>query len=318
MNTNGRAHRDPLVQQLYNKISERDEGMNNLQGMLEKIAVIACGNIGEVLVSTLLGNERMKIKRTDIVASVRCRDRADELKKTYGITSTTSNAGAARNAGLVFLTAKPGVLVKTILPQLRDKIRTDALVISTAAGVPIEVIASVLKHKHVIRSMPNTPAKIGRGVTVWTAHPSCTPDQLELSRTVFQALGREFCVDANDEQFVDMATALSGTGPFNVFFLMEAHADAGVHMGLPRHLAEQLTIATFKGAVLYAEKSGNDFAYLKNEVMTPNGTTTRTNYCFHREGVYVGIMDGVLAAHERTLEINRQSSEAIANQKKEG
>src|SRR5690606_27033499 len=139
-----------------------------------------------------------------------------------------------------------------------------SLVLSILAGVKIRTIADGLLNPSVVRAMPNTPAQIGQGITVWTATAEVPDPQREQARQLLRALGDDIFMD--DEKFLDMATALSGTGPAYVFLCMEAMIDAGVHMGFSRRDAEKLVIQTMRGSVEFADKTGLHPAELRNQV----------------------------------------------------
>ena len=156
-------------------------------------------------------------------------ERGLELQKKYGINSTTDNATVASQADVVVLSVKPQRLSE-VMKGMRG-IRPDALVLSIVAGASMKKIASGLKHKAVVRSMPNTPGQIGEGITVWACSKEVTEEQQDMARKLLGAMGEEVFVE--DESYLDMATALSGSGPAYVFLFTEALIDAGVHMGFP-------------------------------------------------------------------------------------
>ena len=133
--------------------------------------------------------------------------------------------------------------------------------LSIIAGASIKKISTGLKHKAIVRSMPNTPGQIGEGITVWTASKEVTEEQQKMTRAILGAMGEEVFVE--DESYLDMATALSGSGPAYVFLFTEALIDAGVHMGFPRRIAEQLVLQTIKGSASfyqYAEQASRHAA----------------------------------------------------------
>src|SRR2546426_935872 len=138
--------------------------------------------------------------------------------------------------------------------ELRGKLDEDKLVISIVAGATLRSLRDGLDHAAIVRAMPNTPAQVGMGVTAWTSTTSVDAEQRERAKAILGALGEELMVD--DENLVDMATALSGTGPTYVFLLMEALVDAGVHLGFSRRVAEELVLRTVEGSALFARKSG--------------------------------------------------------------
>jgi pyrroline-5-carboxylate reductase len=160
--------------------------------------------------------------------------------------------------------------------------------------------------------MPNTPAQIGQGITVWTSSPSVTSEQSEIARQILQALGQEVFVE--EETFLDMATALSGTGPAYVFLFMEAMIDAGVHLGFPRRIAEQLVAQTLRGSVEYYVQRKAHPALLRNEVTSPGGTSAAAIYYLEKAGVRTAISRAVWAAYERSQELGKgRNSQAPEN-----
>jgi len=229
--------------------------------------------------------------------------RRDELHARYGVGLVESNREAARGADLVVLTVKPQV-VRGVLADLRDVIGPEQVVLSIAAGVPLTVIVNGLGgHGAAARAMPNTPAQIGEGVTVWTATASVTEAQRAMIGTALGALGHAHHVD--DEKLVDMATALSGTGPTYIFLVMEALIDAGVHLGFSRHLAEQLVIQTMSGSVAFAAQSHKHPAELRNLVTSPGGTSAEAIYQMEKGGLRTVLSKAVYAAYERTVTLRK-------------
>jgi pyrroline-5-carboxylate reductase len=184
-----------------------------------------------------------------ITASDTRPERGVELEQKYGVRHTTDNLIAVSGATIVVLSVKPQVL-HDVLKQLAGHLAPEALVLSIVAGARTEVITNLLRHNAVARSMPNTPAQIGLGMTVWTCPESMSQLHRDQAKAVFSSIGEEVFV--NDERYLDMATALSGTGPAYVFLFMEAMVDAGVHMGFSRTIAEQLVYQTVRGSVEYA------------------------------------------------------------------
>ena len=151
--------------------------------------------------------------------------------------------------------------------------------------------------------MPNTPAQIGQGITVWTASTGVTEIQLEMTRQVLGALGEQIFVE--EENYLDMATALSGTGPAYVFLFMEALVDAGVHLGFSRHVAEQLVLQTVKGSVEYVLHSPNHLARLRNQVTSPGGTSAEALYYLEKAGFRTALSRAVWAAYQRSVQLGK-------------
>jgi pyrroline-5-carboxylate reductase len=261
-----------------------------------RIAFIGAGAMGEAMVLGLL-KQGMAAKE-HLVAADPSPERTRILSETYGIEVTTDNVQAVKGASLVVLAVKPQVMT-VVLSSLKGKIPAGALVLSIVAGARIETIVSGLAHASVVRSMPNTPAQISEGITVWIASSSVSPEQREQAKTLLRALGDE--VEAKDEDELDMATALSGTGPAYVFLFMEALVDAGVHLGFSRQVAEKLVTQTVRGSVDFYHASPNHLARLRNQVTSPGGTSAEALYYLEKAGFRTAISRAVWAAYQRSV-----------------
>jgi pyrroline-5-carboxylate reductase len=270
----------------------------------QKIAFIGPGVMAEAMIAGLI--RRKTAPASSLIAAGPRQERLDELCKLYNITCTRDNATAARQATVVVLSVKPQRLAR-VLDGLKGSIQEQALVLSIVAGAPISKICNGLGHCVVVRSMPNTPAQVGEGITVWTASPGVTPEQLEMARQILSALGEEVFVE--EENYLDMATALSGTGPAYVFLFMEAMVDAGVHLGFPRRIAEQLVVQTMRGSVdFYLQRGGPlHLASLRNQVTSPGGTSAAALYYLEKAGFRTAISRAIWAAYERSQELGKES-----------
>ncbi len=193
--------------------------------------------------------------------------------------------------------------------DLKGAIPDDALVLSIIAGARLEDLRRGLDHQSIVRSMPNTPAQVGEGITVWTATEEVTPIQVEKARQILATFGQEVYVE--DEDYLDMATALSGTGPAYVFLMMEAMVDAGVHLGFPRRIAEQLVVQTVKGSVAFYEYSPRHLARLRNQVTSPGGTSAAALYFLEKAGVRTALSRAIWAAYERSVQLGNGSKRGM-------
>ncbi len=266
------------------------------------IAVIGPGAMGEALIGGLLRRELVGPEQL-LVSHPRAQ-RLEELAARYGVQTSHDNVAAARWGRVVIFALKPQQL-KRVLPPLRGTLRDDDLAISVVAGATLAGFAQVLDHHAIVRSMPNTPAVIGEGMTVWTAAAEVNATQQGWARTVLGALGRELFVDS--EVYLDMATAINGTGPAYFFLMMEAMIDAGVHLGLSRRIAEELVQQTMLGSVRYAIQSGNHPAQLRNAVTSPGGTTSAALSELERGGMRTVLADAIWAAYRRSVELGKPS-----------
>lgn len=226
-----------------------------------------------------------------------------QLKKIstkYPVTTYTENGQAASDADVIVLAIKPQRFTQ-VANSIKGKIKPDALVISIAAGIRLSRLVTDLDHDLVVRAMPNTPSRIGQGMTVWAITSKVSQAQISIARELFSRLGDEVLVE--DESYLDMATALSGTGPAYVFLFMEAMIDAGVHMGLPRRIAEQLVVKTLQGSVEFYKENNQHPAKLRNEVTSPGGTSAEALYYLEKAGFRTAISRAIWAAFERSKEL---------------
>ena len=266
--------------------------------MLPNIAIIGCGTMGEALVQGLLRNSIVDSEK--VVATTPREERNATLMERYGIRTTTDNVAAVREAEILFLSVKPQVMPK-VLQELRGVVQPTALVFSIAAGVTLTTIQEALNVPAIVRAMPNTPAQIGEGITVWTATGAVTEEQRAHASAILRALGEEIYVE--EENYLDMATALSGTGPAYVFLFMEAMIDAGVHLGFSRRIAEKLVYQTLVGSVLYARHADRHQATLRNQVTSPGGTSAEALYHLEKGGFRTVLSRAIWAAYVRATQL---------------
>jgi len=270
-----------------------------------KITFIGPGVMAEAMLSGIIKN-----KLTDpanIFTSGPIEDRNQELKDKYDILPFTDNNKAAALADIVILSVKPQRLEK-VLEGLQGSVKKNALVLSIVAGASIAKISRILKHDKVVRSMPNTPAQIGEGITVWCCSSGVDENQKKITRTILGAFGQEIFVE--EEEYLDKATALSGTGPAYVYLFMEAMVDAGVHLGFSRRIAEKLVTETFRGSVDYYDKNGLEskhLASLRNQVTSPGGTSAEALYYLEKAGFRTAISRAVWAAYQRSRELGQDA-----------
>jgi len=272
---------------------------NPLQGA--RVGVVGTGVMAESMLAGLL-RERL-VEPQDVVCSHPRAERRRLLEETHGVRTTESNAEAARDADVVLLAVKPQVLDE-VIPELRDALSPQQLVVSVVAGASTHALGEALRHPAIVRAMPNTPAQIGQGVTVWYATASVTDEGKARARGMLSALGREF--EVHHERQVAMATAVSGTGPSYIFLFIEALVDAAVHVGFPRHLARELVLDTMQGSAAFALQSGLHIAELRDMVTSPGGTTAAAMYELERGRLRTVVSDAVWAAFERTLQLEAQ------------
>ena len=270
-----------------------------------RIAFVGGGTMAEAMVRGLL--ERRLVTPARITVSGPRRERRAELVKAYRVKAVASNVEAARAADVVVLSVKPQMLQR-VMGELRGRLGPDQLVLSIVAGASSDALRAGLDHASIVRAMPNTPAQVAMGITVWWATPSVGAGQRDVARAMLAALGEEIAVE--QEEQVDMATALSGTGPSYVFLLMEALVDAGVHLGFSRRVAEELVLRTVEGSALFARRSGRHLAELRNMVTSPGGTSAAALYQLEKGGLRTVLSKAVYAAYVRTRELGDAAERA--------
>ena len=268
----------------------------------KKIAVIGTGNMAGALIGALL--RKQELAPDQITASDPYSEQLKIISEKYTVQVTDDNSTAVKGADIVILSVKPQVL-PTVLDELKGKIPSNSLVFSIVAGMPISRIKKGLSHKAVIRSMPNTPAQISAGMTVWTASDDVSDDQRSDARVILEAMGRELYVEHEDS--LNMATAVSGTGPTYVFLLAEALVDAAVHLGFSRRDARLIVLETLKGSVGFALQSDLHLAQLRNMVTSPGGTSAEAIYQLEKGGMRTILSKAVWAAYQKSQLLGKKA-----------
>lgn len=263
-----------------------------------KIAFIGGGNMGEAILSAIL-EKGLGTPRDVCVGEVN-EGRRQQLKNHYSVAVTESNREAVVNKDVVIFAVKPQNLPE-VLFDLKGCLQLNQLILSIVAGAEINTLCQGLGHDRVVRAMPNTPAQVGFGMTAWTATDEVTNEQKEWARTVVGAMGRE--IYFNDEKYLDMATAVSGSGPAYFFLLAEALVGAAVRIGLPHREAEELVSQTMLGSAYLIQKSDKPPAELRRNVTSRGGTTEHALQVFE-EGGFAGLVnEAVRAAYNRAKEL---------------
>jgi pyrroline-5-carboxylate reductase len=261
-----------------------------------RVAFIGGGMMGTAMIGGLLGENLLRPKQ--IVVADPNVTRGAYLVETYGLTHTMDNAEAVRNADVVVVAVKPQFF-EAVADDVRGRVSQVEVVVSVMAGVNTETIGHKLEVNPVVRAMPNTPGAIGQGMTAWVATDAVSDTGVELAELLLGALGETLRVPK--ETYLDMATAVSGSGPAYVFLFMEAMVDAAVHMGFARSDAEKLVLQTVRGAVAYADESDASLGTLRHQVTSPGGTTAEALYHMEREGLRGAVARGMWAAFQRSV-----------------
>lgn len=267
---------------------------------MPQIAFIGGGVMAEAMITTLVRDE--VATPTDITVGEIDGARRDYLAQKHGVHVVADNYDAAKvvSNGFVVIALKPQHI--DALSDLRRGNVVPGPYLSIAAGIRIERLQALTGCEQIVRVIPNTPAQIGHGMSVWTATQEVTQPQRDLARRLLGAMGRE--LEVHDEHYIDMATALSGSGPGYVFLFLEALMDAGVHIGLPRDQAELLARQTLLGSAALAAESNAHPATLRNMVTSPGGTTAEGIAALEDGRLRAAITQAVIAAYQKSRQLS--------------
>jgi len=257
-----------------------------------KIAFIGGGVMGEAMLSAIL--EKGLSTSQDIWVSDISETRRQNLEQGYGVTVASNNQLVAEKGEVVVLAIKPHNLIE-VMAEIT--LKPAQLVLSIITGARINTLCRGLNHSSVVRAMPNTPAQIGEGVSVWTATTEVTEQQKGWATSILSAMGKQVYI--NDEKYIDMATAVSGSGPAYFFLFVESLAEAAVNIGLPYEIAQELVLPTLLGSGHLIQKSGKPPAELRGMVTTPGGTTSEALSQFEKGGFTGLVKEAVNAAYEK-------------------
>lgn len=263
-----------------------------------KLAFIGGGMMGEAIIAGAIDNQVTdagNITVCDVAAA-----RRQHLSSKYRVTASDSATDTVGGADTIVLAVKPQEFA-VAAKALNGSLKPEQTVMSIMAGVNIATIAELTGHQGVVRAIPNTPATIAEGMTVWTATPAVDEPAKESVRVLLSVLGKEIYVD--DEKYIDMATAVSSSGPGYMFLVIEAMIDAAVHIGLKREMATPMVLQTMLGSARYAQESGKHPAELRNQVTSPGGTTTEGLLELEESGLRAAFLRAVEAAYEKAKEL---------------
>lgn len=272
----------------------------------QHISFLGCGSMNGAILTGLLA---AGLPAAQVTATVRDPEKATTLSQRYGVSVLSStkdseaNRTAAAKADVVLLGVKP-VGIVDLAREIAPALKPGTVVISVAAAISIDMLEAALPAgQPVIRSMPNTPSSLGRGVLSISAGSSATAELMEQARTILSAAGT--VVEVPEEQ-VNALGAVSGSGPAYAFYLAEAMAGAGVKLGLDPELAKLLATQTVAGAGFMLAEEGADATALRKAVTSPHGTTERAIATFDDQGLADIVAAGAKAAAERAAAITRE------------
>jgi len=250
--------------------------------------------MGEAMLSAIL-DKRLSLPQAIFVSDI-SEVRRHHLEQKYCVSVASNNRMVAERGDIVILAIKPQNLAE-VMAELNGQLKPTQLVLSIIAGARIDTLCRGLSHSCLARAMPNTPAQIGEGISVWTATAEVTEEQKERAASILGAMGKEVYVA--DEKYLDMATAVSGSGPAYVFLFIESLVDAAVHIGLPLNMAQELVLQTLVGSGHFVQKSGKLPAELRGMVTSPGGTTAEALFQLQKGGFTGLVIQAVIAAYEK-------------------
>ncbi len=263
-----------------------------------RIAILGAGKMGGILLQAFLKNNLLAPDQ--ILATVQHPERALALSAQFGVEVTTGNLEAAEQANVILLGVKP-IQVPALVELIRPALAPSKLVLSIAASVKTRSIEDAAGCElAVIRAMPNTPAMIAAGVTALCAGRFVSEAQMAIAQRIFSTVGRTVVVD---EKHMDAVTGLSGSGPAFLYIIIEALAEAGVNVGLPRDVATLLAAQTTYGSARMVLETGYHPALLKDQVTTPAGCTVDGILELEEGGLRVTLIKAVKRATQRAKEL---------------
>lgn len=275
------------------------EGTHDVETMRDlRVAVLGAGKMGGILLKAFLNNALVPPEH--MIATVAHTEKVHALSNTLGIRVGTDNLHAANEADVILLGVKPWQVLD-VVTRIRPALTRKKMLVSFAASVKIGAIEDAAGHElGVMRALPNTPAAVNEAMTAVAAGRFCTPEQIALARRMFETVGRTVVLD---EKYMDAVTALSGSGPAFLYIIIEALAEAGVNVGLPRDVATLLAAQTTLGSAKMVLETGSHPALLKDEVTTPAGCTVDGILELEEGGLRVTLIKAVKRATNRAREL---------------
>ena len=272
-----------------------------------RVSFIGGGNMAEAIISSIISNGLIDPK--NLLVSDPVESRREHLSLAYNISSYSDtkklllDINESKTPTVIVIAVKPQQLHQ-VTRELNSIVSKEHVILSIVAGVSIDTLTQSLEHDAIIRVMPNTPAQIGKGMSVWVVTESVSDIYIDFAREMLQALGSEILVD--DEKYIDMATALSGSGPAYVFMFLEAMIDAGVYIGLSSDISSKLAIQTVLGSIELVDQTNKQPSDLRALVTSPGGTTAEAVSVLEEEGFRSAILNAVIAAYNKAVLLGKQ------------
>jgi pyrroline-5-carboxylate reductase len=263
--------------------------------MSKRIGFIGCGNMGKAMLGALVKAD--SVSREDVLVSTKTKNSADNIKRDFNVETTLSNVEVAKKSDVLFLAVKP-YFFKEVIEEIKDVVKDDTIIISIAAGVTISQIEEWFnKDAKVVRTMPNTPALVNEGMSAICPNKNITNEELEYVGSLYNLFGKYEILDEKDfHAFI----ALCGSSPAYVFMFIEAMADAGVKLGIPRAKAYRLAEQSILGSAKLALETGKHPGELKDAVCSPGGTTIEAVIDLEKNGFRSTVISAVEKCAEKS------------------
>ena len=259
-----------------------------------KIGFIGGGVMAEALISGILNSNSYKPNQIGVSDPLRVR--VEELEQKYGIECSIDNQRVIESSDIIIIAVKPQH-IENVLEEIKTLGKSTQIVISIVAGATLYLLASKIGHNSVVRVMPNTPAQTSDGMIVWTADKGISQKHHPVISNILQSLGKEIYFE--DEKYIDMATAVSASGPAYVAIMIESLIDAGVYIGLPRVISKTLVMETFKGSVNYLDKTNIHPTKLRESVSSPGGGTVEAIKSLEENDIRAAFYKAIKAAYTK-------------------
>ncbi|MBN18679.1 MAG: pyrroline-5-carboxylate reductase [Chloroflexi bacterium] len=266
------------------------------------ISFIGGGIMAEAMIKGILQSQILTAGNISIgeISS----QRREYLEQTYKVKTYSDNLKAINNSDIIILSVKPQNVLE-VSEKLSNNIPKSVTIISIVAGLSLKDLTEAFNLKSIIRVMPNTPAQIGSGMTVWLPTDNVSKKINDFTKAVLESLGKE--IQVKDENYLNIATALSASGPAYVFLFISSLIDAGVYLGIPRDLSRQLVLQTVLGSCQMLIDSNDHPSALVDRVTSPGGTTIEALLTFEQGAGRATIMETVIAAYEKSIELGQQN-----------
>lgn len=266
--------------------------------MYNKIAFLGGGQMTKAMVRSLL-KSRM-FNSSQIIISDRNENKNRYFQDKWEIATTSSNIEAVRNVDIIMLSVKPQSL-RTIFNNI-ERVE-NKLILSVVAGIPLSTYQNYLPGNKYVRIMPNTPCRIQKGMSSWCTS-NIDKEEEVIVKKILRSFGEEMYLE--NERFMDVSTALSGTGPMYTYLLVESMIDTGIQMGLSREKTKKLVYQTVLGSIEYMIKSDYHPAILRNEITSPGGTSADALYILEKKGFRTTLSDAIWAAYKKSVKLRNE------------